>query len=216
MRAKFSLLVALLTGCPPPEVLYGIEIYDEAAPAGGVPTLPTALSDAPRGDGVLIQVDRAIRSSQGATPAQVSATDHVTFSGTIRCDACVESLVLHVVPLDPTGAAPPPGSLAGGPGRTPLVTAKVHAGAFSLPVPTVGVPVAIELLVDVDGDLLPTPGERYVRVLDPRAPLWTHSDHTDLLLDASDRPTGRDSRPGRRPSGPDGKNLARDAAGQGR
>ena len=102
--------------------------------------------------------------------------------------------MLHVVALGPDGAAPPIGWLVAGVGRTPLVSAVVEPGAFSIAVPRVNVPVAIELLVDTNVDGVPSVGERYARWLDPKAPLRTDQDQTGLTLDASDRPEGREDR----------------------
>lgn len=176
--------------CPPPEVLYGPEIFDQAASEGAVPSLPDSLA-AVESDGQLIQVTQEGKKV-GPAPEALPHTDTVQFSGTVICQGCVERLVLHVIALDPTGAPPPHGTLPGGPSRTPLVSADVSAGPFSVPVPRVDTPVAIELLVDANRDGRPSMGERFVLVLDPRSPLYTRSDRTHLVLDASDRPVGRD------------------------
>ena len=75
-----------------------------------------------------------------------------------------------------------------------LVSAPVQRGEFSIPVPRVDVPVAVELLVDANVDGVPSVGERYVRWLDPKVPLRTELDQTGLTRDASDRPEGREDR----------------------
>ena len=183
----------MLTACPPPEVLYGMEALDNDAPGQSVPHVPSGHAAKPIGDGQLLRLSQAAHTRPGPAPDTLVNGPHVTFSGTIQCHTCIEPLLFSVIRLDSTGSSPRLGSLAGGSGRVPLVTARVSAGPFSVIVPQVKVPVAIELLVDTNNDGVPSVGERYVQVLDPKNPLRTDLDRTGLLLDASDRPIGRDS-----------------------
>ena len=189
-----GLLACVLVGCPPPEVLYGPQIFDEAVVAEDVPSLPGVPAGQTHPAVSLLRLGHPQSTHVGPTVDEVRALPHVTFSGTIVCQGCVEQLMVHAVALGPDGAPPPLGWLAGGVGRTPLVSMAVERGTFSVPVPRVDVPVAVELLVDANVDGVPSVGERYARWLDPRAPLRTDGDHTDLTLDASDRPEGREDR----------------------
>jgi len=193
-RLGLGLCAVVMVGCPPPEVLYGPEIFDETESAADVPALPGVPTGEVNPAVDLLRLGHPQSTHLGPTVEEVRALPHVEFSGTIVCQGCVEQLMLHVVVIGPNGEAPPLGWLAGGVGRTPLVSTAVTRGAFSIPVPQVDVPVAVELLVDANMDGVPSVGERYVRWLDPKAPLRTDGDRTGLTLDASDRPEGREDR----------------------
>ncbi len=200
VRRVFRVLpVALLTACPPPEVLYGPEIYEDPsartqAPSDAVPNLPSGHGVAQPKAVKLLRLEKPQSSKVGPSPEAVATGPHVEFSGTLVCDGCVEQLMVHVVALGPAGRPPPRGTLAGGQGRSPLVSAKVSPGPFTVPVPIVDSPVAIEFLVDANADGVPSVGERYARWLDPDAPISANTTRSDFILDASDRPTGRDER----------------------
>ena len=183
-----------LMGCPPPEVLYGPEIFDQQSAAVDAPALPGVPTVARNPALQQARLRNAQASNVGPTTEAVRAGPHVTFAGTVVCKGCVEQLVVHVVALGPTGEGPPPGTLAGGSGRTPLVSAVVAKGPFSIPVPNTTLPVTVELLVDTNADGVPSVGERYARWLDPKSPLRADQDQTGLVLDVSDRPQGTEAR----------------------
>ena len=188
------LLVFWLVGCPPPEVLYGPEVFDAQTSATDAPSLPgiTAVQSHPAVKQVRLR--RPQTSKVGPDVDAIAAGPHVTFSGTIVCGGCVEQLVLHVVGLGPSGEGPPPGTLAGGLGRTPLLSTVVEKGPFTVPVPRTTIPVAVELLVDTNTDRVPSVGERYALWLDPKVLMRADRDQTGITLDASDRPQGLEAR----------------------
>ena len=74
------------------------------------------------------------------------------------------------------------------PSKDDLITVKKidGEGAFSIVVPKDENPIAIELLVDQNGDGLPSRGERFA-VIEQGGKMLPSSDITDLSLDASDR-----------------------------
>lgn len=188
------LAALLLMGCPPPEVLYGPEIFEQQSADIDAPALPGVPTVAVNPALQQVRLRNPQASNVGPTVEVVRAGPHVTFAGTVVCKGCVEQLVIHVVALGATGEGPPPGTLAGGNGRTPLVTAVVAKGPFSVPVPQTSLPVAVELLVDTNADGVPSVGERYARWLDPKSPLRADQDQAGLVLDVSDRPQGTEAR----------------------
>ncbi|HCH61597.1 MAG: hypothetical protein CL927_14805 [Deltaproteobacteria bacterium] len=189
-----SLLLFSVVGCPPPEVLYGPEIFDEQASAADAPSLPGVAVVKSHPAVKQVRLRRPQTSKVGPDVEAVSAGSHVTFSGTVACDGCVEQLVLHVVGLGPSGEGPPLGTLAGGLGRTPLLSTVVEKGSFAVPVPRTTLPVAVELLVDTNTDRLPSVGERYALWLDPKVLMRADRDQSGITLDASDRPQGLEAR----------------------
>lgn len=192
MRACLPLFPVVLVGCPPPEVLYGPEIFETVESDASVPGL--SMSSEPLGRGRLKRLERPFPSEVGPPPEAVEQEDHIRLSGTIVCNHCMDPLVLHVVGTGDRFTAPPRNALVGGPGRVPLVSAQVTPGDFSVPVPKSDEVLALELVVDRNRDSVASVGERYLEVINAERPIHASSDHTGLTLDVSDRPIGRDRR----------------------
>lgn len=125
------------------------------------------------------------------TQQAVAAGSHVTLSGTVLCTDCSEALVLRATRFVLPGndvAEPPPietGTLPG-----PL-TSKVVPGVgdFSLVVPKGEVAITLDLLVDSDGDGVPSKGDRMssLRATVDGQELVPNKDYSGLTIDGTDR-----------------------------
>ena len=109
---------------------------------------------------------------------QITGAEHVTFSGTAVCSGCSESLVLRAVPFVSPDQAPE--------SNTRYASISLSPGAFSIAVPVGKTAMALELLVDADGNGKPTKGERFA-VLELGGQLIPSQDRSGLELNASDR-----------------------------
>ena len=150
---------------------------NNAGPSGGAP------SDQAKGEAIsksiLIQYqsDNKLDPDREQAQAEIKAGEHVTFSGVAVCDGCTETLVLRAVPFV-------------GPDDKPDDTASYTtmslsgAGAFSIAIPTSETPMVLELMVDADGNGIPTKGERFA-VLEMGGMLIPSQDRGDLELDVS-------------------------------
>lgn len=149
-----------------------VQIQGEPPPQDAEPTPVT--------DSLLIRVERI--PSKGAkaqyTQEQVKENDHVTFTGTATCDTCEGDLILRVVKfLGPNDNH----------SENNLITEKsIETGDFSITVPEDSTPVALELLVDKDGNGIPSAGE-YFAVVEMAGALIPSKDKSGLDLDSTKR-----------------------------
>jgi hypothetical protein len=160
---------------PTPDGQDGVEavqIQGEPPPQTGEPT--------PVSGSLLIRVERI--PSKGAkakyTQEKVQEGDHVTFTGKATCDDCEGALLLRAVRfLGPNDNH----------SENNLITEKsIEAGEFSISVPEGEDPVALELLVDINGDGLPSASE-YFAVIEMAGQLIPDKSRTDLNLDSTKR-----------------------------
>ena len=149
-----------------------VQIQGEPPPQNAEPT--------PVSGSLLIRVERI--PSKGAkakyTQEQVQEDDHVTFTGKATCDDCEGALILRTVRfLGPNDNH----------SENNLITQKtVEAGEFTISVPEGEDPVALELLVDVNGDGLPSASE-YFAVIEMAGQLIPDQNRTNLNLDSTKR-----------------------------
>lgn len=139
-----------------------------------------------QGDGVPIRIDVQPPDEDAPiwTQARLKSADHVRFSGTVRCEACVASLVLRALPFQP------PDELQLGTPPGPLTTLTLsEQGPFTLLVPRGTGPVVLELLVDLDADGRPDRGER-MSVVVRDGQLVPDRDRDDLVIDATENGSG--------------------------
>ncbi len=149
-------------------------------PEGAAPPSPNASDGVP----IRIDVQPPDEDDPAWTQARLASADHVTFSGTVRCEACVATLVLRALPFQP------PDTLTLGSPPSPLTTLPLAApGAFTLLVPRGSAPVVLELLVDLDGDARPDRGER-MSVVVGDGQLVPNQDRAGLVIDASESGSG--------------------------
>ena len=129
---------------------------------------------------ILIKVDQPPPTDQAAqyTQEDITAKSHVTLSGQATC-GCSDNLILRINKFLAPNSKP---------SKDDLITVKKidGEGAFSIVVPKDENPIAIELLVDQNGDGLPSRGERFA-VIEQGGKMLPSGDITDLSLDASDR-----------------------------
>ena len=129
---------------------------------------------------ILIKVDQPPPSDQAPKYTQdtLASADHVTLSGQVTC-GCSDSLIIRINKFLPPNSKPSKDDL--------ITTKKVDGeGTFSIKVPKGESAIAIELLVDQNGDGLPSRGERFA-VIEQGGKLIPTADLKDLTLDASDR-----------------------------
>lgn len=149
-----------------------VQIQGEPPPQDAEPTPVT--------DSLLIRVERI--PSKGAkaqfNQEQVKERDHVTFTGSATCDVCEGDLILRVVKfLGPNDNH----------SENNLITeSTIEAGDFSIAVPEDSTPVALELLVDKDGNGQPSAGE-YFAVIEMAGALIPSKDKSGLNLDSTKR-----------------------------
>jgi len=123
---------------------------------------------------------------------QVAAAEHITLSGTAVCTDCTGTLLVRVQQFmeapDGTGEEepPPPDPNVEAPGPLTTVTL-TEAGAFSIKVPKGDGKVVIELLLDEDGNGMPSKGERMAMHDGGPEGLVPSGDADGIRLDASDR-----------------------------
>ena len=129
---------------------------------------------------ILIKVDQPPPTDQVPqyTQDSLASSDHVTLSGQATC-GCSDNLIIRINKFLPPNSKPSKDDL--------ITTKKVGGeGTFSIMVPKGESAIAIELLVDQNGDGLPSRGERFA-VIEQGGKLIPSADLTDLSLDASDR-----------------------------
>ncbi len=149
-----------------------VQIQGEPPPQNAEPT--------PVSGSLLIRVERI--PSKGAkakyTQEQVQEDDHVTFTGTATCDDCEGALILRTVRfLGPNDNH----------SENNLITQKtIESGEFSIVVPEGDDPIALELLVDINGDGLPSASE-YFAVIEMAGQLIPDKSRTELNLDSTKR-----------------------------
>ena len=149
-----------------------VQIQGEPPPQNAEPT--------PVKGSLLIRVERI--PSKGAkakyTQDQVKEDDHVTFSGNATCDDCEGTLILRTVRfLGPNDNH----------SENNVITQQtVEAGEFSIAVPESDDPVALELLVDINGDGQPSASE-YFAVIEMAGQLIPNESRSDLNLDSTKR-----------------------------
>lgn len=148
--------------------------------AGGQAATP------PAGDSVPIRIDVQPPEEEEPTwtQAKLASMDHVTLSGTVRCEACGAGMVLRALPFQA------PDALQIGDPPSPLTVLSIkEQGAFSILVPRGTQPIVLELLVDLDGNGHPDRGERMsVVVRDGR--LIPDHDQEGFTIDATDSEAG--------------------------
>lgn len=149
-----------------------VQIQGEPPPQTGEPT--------PVSGSLLIRVERI--PSKGAkakyTQEQVQKDDYVTFTGKATCDDCEGALLLRTVRfLGPNDNH----------SENNLITEKtIEAGDFSISVPETDDPVALELLVDINGDGVPSASE-YFAVIEMAGQLIPDKNRKGLNLDSTKR-----------------------------
>lgn len=127
---------------------------------------------------------------------EVTAGSHITLKGTIKCDECEGDLIVRVQQFrefDPEelkrkeeeAAAGEPGSEEVPDG--PYTSAEVSVGEFSIAVPKGEDPLVIELLLDEDGNGIPSKGERMGIYDGGPDRLVPSADRDGIELDATDR-----------------------------
>ncbi len=157
---------------PTEEGVDAVKIQGEPPPQSAEPTPVT--------DSLLIRVERV--PSKGSKPEftqdEIKEGEHITFTGSATCSDCEGSLLLRAVKfLGPNEAF----------SENNLITQQtIEAGEFSLHLPKDETPVALELLVDKNGDGLPSGGE-YFAVIEMAGKLIPTEDRTGLDLDSSKR-----------------------------
>jgi hypothetical protein len=203
-------LVLLLVGCPtPPESSVGAGGGPGGQPAnggggggaqGGSPggvAPATGEVDGTSTTGAFVVADlpdelknRPLDGDQ-PTPeeaqAKIRAGDHVLISGEIVCTDCKGQLVVNVAPfVEPSLSEPlgPTGSTPTGEGVEFAPMIVKGAGAFQIAVPKHAGKVVLEVIDDVDGNGLPSPGER-LAVLHQLGKLTADKNHSGLKVDFS-------------------------------
>lgn len=181
-------------GVPTREAAPAPTTPEAAAAPGGMPMDPSAtVASAPspvgaaeamtgQSDAVPIRLDQQPprEDPPSHTQASLKAGDHVTFSGTVRCEGCAAPMVLRVLPFQP------PEKLQLGAPPSPLTALPVPtAGPFSIAVPRGADPVVLELLIDLDQNGRPDRGERLAVVVRD-GHLTPDADHAGFNIDASE------------------------------
>jgi len=160
-----------------------------AGPTDGGGNAPGGQAATPIGNpetgSILVKISGALSGEPdpGQTQEEVKAGNHVTFSGEAICDDCTEALVLRVVPFinpEEAGSSTPPGPFT--------IKTLSSTGAYDIAVPKSSDAVVLELLADSNKDGKPTTGER-LAVLEKAGSLIPDKDASDLMLDASDKPS---------------------------
>jgi hypothetical protein len=155
-----------------PDGVAAVQIQGEPPPENAEPTPVTG--------SLLIRVERIPSKGSKAkyTQDEVQENDYVTFTGNASCDDCEGALVLRAVRfLGPNDNH----------SENNLITQKtVEAGSFSIAVPEGSDPVALELLVDVNGDGQPSASE-YFAVIEMAGQLIPDKDRKDLDMDSTRR-----------------------------
>jgi len=129
---------------------------DAVADGGGTAEPPP--SGNPEGnlpsDSMIIEIQRAVEGEEkpNSTQAELSAGDHITFSGKIETTTYDGALIMRV--------SYPPG--ADDAQQAGLITTHTvdKPGAFSLSLPSGEELLVLEILADANGDGMPTVGER--------------------------------------------------------
>ena len=158
------------------------------SPAGpGAAEVATSPSAPPPGaDGVPIRIDVQPPDEDEPrwTQAKLASADHVTLSGTVRCEACGAGMVLRALPFQA------PDTLQLGDPPSPLTVLPIkEQGQFSILVPRGTKPIVLELLVDLDGDGYPDRGERMSVVVRDGKLIPDH-DQPGFTIDATDSEAG--------------------------
>lgn len=163
-------------------------------PTGGAATADGGPPDQPPISGYMkFEVDVPAEGPPKMTQDKIAAGDHVTVSGTVVCDDCEGALYLRVnkpiasMPTLPEGETLEQG---GGPLVGPVTLKAIDGpGAFSLVVPKGSEEIIVELLVDVDGNGMPSRGDRMDnhRTASPGTTLTADADISGLKLDGTDR-----------------------------
>ena len=119
-----------------------------------------------------------LSSSEGLqTQDRIKTSAYVSFSGTVSCEGCSEPLVLRARPFVPPDQ-PSDGKVRYTAIRVPC------PGPFSIALPVSTESIALELVVDRDGDGLLSTGERSI-VLSDDGQLIASQSRTGLMLDAT-------------------------------
>lgn len=148
--------------------------------AGASAVMPPAADSMP----IRIDVQPPEEDDPKWTQAKLASADHVTLSGTVRCEACGAGMVLRALPFQ----APDALQIAGPPSPLTVLSIK-EQGPFSILVPRGTEPIVLELLVDLDGNGHPDRGERMsVVVRDGR--LLPDHDQDGFKIDATDSDAG--------------------------
>lgn len=149
-----------------------VQIQGEPPPQTAEPT--------PVKESLLIRVERI--PSKGAkakhTQEQLANEDHVTFTGEATCNDCEGNLVLRVVKFLGPNDNHSENNL--------LTTKSVDSGDFSVLIPKGEGAVALELLVDKNGDGQPSAGE-YFAVIEMAGQLIPDNNRSGLDLNSTKR-----------------------------
>lgn len=156
-----------------------------SAVPGGPAGNPTAGPPGAAAGGTLIKItgdppSETVKLDQD----KVKAGEHVTISGTVKCEGCTEALVLRVTEIPEPGAS-------GAPTPPALVTqlSLAAAGDFSIAVPKQDKGLVLELLVDGNGNGAPSKGER-MAVLPLLDTLMPSESRSGVTIDGTDREVG--------------------------
>ena len=158
----------------------GTEVAKDEGLDGTPAEQPVQEEPSPVNDSLLIRVERV--ASKGVKPLHnqddLASVDHVTFSGTAKCDECEGPLILRAMYFLGAGDVHSENNL--------VTEKKIEAGEFSILLPKGDKPVALELLVDKNEDGLPSGGE-YFAVIEMAGKLIPTEDQKGLGLDSTKR-----------------------------
>jgi len=211
-------LALLLVGCPtPPESSVGGGAGSNLAPAGGgegggvAAPMPSSVDESSgKGAFVITELPEELknRPADGDQPtseeaqAKVRAGDHITMKGRIICSDCKGQLVVNIAPfVEPTEGEPagPQGESGSATGMQFAPVVVKASGPFEIAVPRYSGKVVLEVIDDVDGNGLPSPGER-LAVVHRMGKLTADKDHKGIKVRfGSDGPGAM---PGGGPGGP--------------
>jgi hypothetical protein len=194
-------LALLIAGCPtPPESSVGGGAPSGQAPGGGggqggvvAPTPAEVDTTAKSGAFVITALPDEMKNRPAdgdqltpeAAQAKVLAGDHITIKGQIVCSDCQGQLVVSVAPFVEPSDSEPAGPDEGIPVDEAMEFAPVvvrSVGSFEIAVPRHDGKVVLEVIDDVDGNGLPSPGER-LAVVHRQGKLIANKNHVGLKVD---------------------------------
>lgn len=136
----------------------------------------------------------------------IKASDHVIFTGEIKCDDCSGNMLVKVAPFVP----PTEGDAESGKAVEPMDESgfqppafETSSGPFEMAVPRYRGKVVLEVLDDRDGNGQPSRGEKFT-VLHNQGEITAGKNQTGLVIDFSGLPGAPGGGPAGGPGGPVG------------